>query len=81
MFGYSTSISQDTYRLGTVIRSHSSARFCFELSGNLNYKIICNLNFAKNFKLEISFELKLWIRNFFELKLWIRNYFALKHLI
>ena len=37
-----------------LIRSHSSARFCFELSGNLNYKIICNSNLAKNFELEIS---------------------------
>ena len=37
-----------------LIRSHSSARFCFELSGNLNYKIICNSNLAKNFGLEIS---------------------------
>ena len=37
-----------------LIRSHSSARFCFELSGNLNYRIICNSNLAKNFELEIS---------------------------
>ena len=37
-----------------LIRSHSSARFGFELGGNLNYKIICNSNLAKNFELEIS---------------------------
>ena len=41
-----------------LIRSHSSARFCFELSGNLNYKIICNSNFAKNFGIRNLFEFK-----------------------
>ena len=37
-----------------LIRSHSLARVCFGLSGNLNYKIICNSILAKNFELEIS---------------------------
>ena len=37
-----------------LIRSHSSARFCFELSGNLNYIIHCNSNYVQNFKLEIN---------------------------
>ena len=37
-----------------LIRSHSSARFCFELSGNSNKPIPCNLNFGQNFELEIS---------------------------
>ena len=37
-----------------LIRSHSSARFYFELSGNLNYIIHCNSNYAQNFELEIN---------------------------
>ena len=37
-----------------LIRSHSLARFSFELSGNLNYRLFFNSNFAKNFELEIS---------------------------
>ena len=37
-----------------LIRSHSSARFCFELSGNSNKPIPCNSNFYQNFELEIS---------------------------
>ena len=37
-----------------LIRSHSSARFCFELSGNSNYIIHCNLNYVQNFELEIN---------------------------
>ena len=37
-----------------LIRSHSSARFYFELSGNLNYKIHCNSNYVQNFELEIN---------------------------
>ena len=36
-----------------LIRSHSSARFCFELSGNSNQTKACNLNSDKNFELEI----------------------------
>ena len=38
----------------TLIRSHSSARFCFELSGNSNYIIHCNSNYAQKFELEIN---------------------------
>ena len=37
-----------------LIRSHSSARFSFELSGNLNYRLFFNSNFAKNIELENS---------------------------
>ena len=37
-----------------LIRSHSSARFYFELSGNSNKSMPCNSNFHKYFKLEIS---------------------------
>ena len=37
-----------------LIRSHSSARFCLELSGNLNKTKACNSNFGRNFELEIS---------------------------
>ena len=37
-----------------LIRSHSSARFYFELSGNSNYKIHCNSNYVQNFELEIN---------------------------
>ena len=37
-----------------LIRSHSSARFSFELSGNSNKPMPCNLNFHQNFELEIS---------------------------
>ena len=37
-----------------LIRSHSSARFCFELSGNSNYIIHCNSNYVQNFELEIN---------------------------
>ena len=47
-------VNLDTTGWVRLIRSHSSAKFCFELSENLNYKIICNSNFAKNFGLEIS---------------------------
>ena len=36
------------------IRSHSSARFYFELSENSNYIIHCNLNYVQNFELEIN---------------------------
>ena len=32
-----------------LIRSHSSARFCFELSGKA-----CNSNFGQNFELEFT---------------------------
>ena len=37
-----------------LIRSLSSARISFELSGNLNLTMPCNSNFGQNFKLEIS---------------------------
>ena len=37
-----------------LIRSHSLARFCFELSGNSNYIIHCNSNYVQNFQLEIN---------------------------
>ena len=37
-----------------LIRSHSSARFSFELSGNSNYIIHCNSNYVQNFELEIN---------------------------
>ena len=37
-----------------LIRSHSSASFCFELSGNSNYIIHCNSNYVQNFELEIN---------------------------
>ena len=37
-----------------LIRSHSSARFYFELSGNSNYMIHCNSNYVQNFELEIN---------------------------
>ena len=37
-----------------LIRSHSSARFCFELSGNSNKTKACNSNSDQNFELEIS---------------------------
>ena len=37
-----------------LIRSHSPARFCFELSGNSNEPMPCNSNFHQNFELEIS---------------------------
>ena len=37
-----------------LIRSHSSARFSFELSGNSNLTKTCNSNFGQNFELEIS---------------------------
>ena len=37
-----------------LIRSHSSARFYFELSGNSNYIIHCNSNYVQNFELEIN---------------------------
>ena len=37
-----------------LIRSHSSARFCFELSGNSNYILHCNSNYVENFELEIN---------------------------
>ena len=37
-----------------LIRSHSSARFCFELSRNSNLTRACNSNFGQNFELEIS---------------------------
>ena len=37
-----------------LIRSHSSTRFCFELSGNSNLITPCNSNFDQNFELEIS---------------------------
>ena len=37
-----------------LIRSHSSARFCFKLSGNSNEPMPCNSNFGQNFELEIS---------------------------
>ena len=37
-----------------LIRSHSSARFCFESSGNSNEPMPCNSNFGQNFELEIS---------------------------
>ena len=37
-----------------LIRSHSSARFCFELSGNSNYILHCNSNYVQNFELEIN---------------------------
>ena len=35
-----------------LIRSYSSARFSFEFSENLNYRLFFNSNFAKNFELE-----------------------------
>ena len=37
-----------------LIRSHSLARFSFELSGNSNKSMPCNSNFHHNFELEIS---------------------------
>ena len=37
-----------------LIRSHSLARFSFELSGNSNYIIHCNLNYVQNVELEIN---------------------------
>ena len=37
-----------------LIRSHLSARFYFELSGNSNYIIHCNSNYAQKFELEIN---------------------------
>ena len=37
-----------------LIRSHSSARFCFELSGNSNKTKACYSNSDQNFELEIS---------------------------
>ena len=37
-----------------LIRSHSSARFSFELSGNSNDIIHCNSNYVQNFELEIN---------------------------
>ena len=39
-----------------LIRSHSSARFCFELSGNLNLTVTCYSNFHQNFELEITLD-------------------------
>ena len=36
-----------------LIRSHSSARFSFKLSGNSNYIIHCNSNYVQNFELKI----------------------------
>ena len=54
-----------------LIRSHSSARFSFELSGNSNYIIHCNSNYVQNFELEINsienFELGLTSNYYFEL--------------
>ena len=48
----------DLHRLVTgrerLIRSYSSARFCFELSGNSNSSMPCNSNFGQNFELEMS---------------------------
>ena len=48
--------SQTLYNTGwaQLIRSHSSARFSFELSGNSNYIIHCNSNYVQNFELEIN---------------------------
>ena len=37
-----------------LIQSDSSARFSFELSGNLNKNIICNSKFICNFELGIT---------------------------
>ena len=37
-----------------LIRSHLLARFSFELSGNLNYRLFFNSKFAKSFELENS---------------------------
>ena len=34
-----------------LIRSHSSARFCFELSGNSNWSMPCNSNFHQKISL------------------------------
>ena len=54
-----------------LIRSHSSARFSFELSGNSNYIIHCNSNYVLNFKLEINsiwdFKLGFTLNSYFEL--------------
>ena len=51
-------ISDDIVECNTgwarLIRSHSSARFSFELSGNSNYIIHCNSNYVQNFELEIN---------------------------
>ena len=54
-----------------LIRSHSSARFSFELSGNSNYIIHCNSNYVLNFELEINsiwdFKLGFTLNYYFEL--------------
>ena len=54
-----------------LIQSHSSARFCFELSGNLKSTEACNSNFGQNFELEFTlnknFKLQLTSNYFFEL--------------
>ena len=57
---------KNTYSLtgwARLIRSQSSARFCFELSGNSNLTKACNSNFGQNFELEITLDY------FFELEL------------
>ena len=44
------------YRLGTVNSELFVGQVCFELIGNLNYKLFCNSNLAKNYELEISLD-------------------------
>ena len=60
-----------------LIRSHSSARFCFELSGNSNYILHCNSNYVQKLRIRNKFDLKLRIRTHFELLLWIVASFEL----
>ena len=50
-------VGQNTFQYtgwARLIRSHSSARFYFELSGYSNYFLHCNSNYVQNFELEIN---------------------------
>ena len=40
--------------VSVLIQSHSLARFSFELSGNLNYRLFFYSKFSKNFELDNS---------------------------
>ena len=47
---------KSTHASDTGRHGHSSARFCFELSGNSNSTIPCNSNFDQNFELDITLD-------------------------